>query len=151
MNRKILSHQTRLDNLFKKIETISEISDQAEWSKYLCVLVSGYLEEALRILLEEYVSQTASPNVKNFIAQEIERITNCKTTKIETILERFSLDWKHEFSTKITDKIKNSINSIVDNRNSLVHGKNVGITYTQISGHYENVNRAVRILEGIIK
>lgn len=52
MNRKILSHRQRINTLFKKITSISNLADRGEWSKYLCILVSGYIEESLRVLLE---------------------------------------------------------------------------------------------------
>jgi hypothetical protein len=157
MNRSILSHRQRLDALFRKVSSIKDIADQSEWSKYLCVLVSGFLEESLRVLLEEYARIHSSTNIQNFLEAQISSITNCKTSKIIDILNNFSNDWKEEFinqiqaQSQIADEIKNSIDSVVTNRHQIAHGKNVGLRYSTVANYYENVKKAVEILEAIIR
>ncbi len=47
MNPKILAHKQRLDSLYSKVAIIPVPQDQAEWSKYLCVLTAGFIEESL--------------------------------------------------------------------------------------------------------
>lgn len=157
MNPSILSHRQRLDALFKKISSITDIADQSEWSKYLCVLVSGFLEESLRVLLEEYTITNSSTNIQNFVEVQISSITNCKTSKIMDILSKFSTVWKDEFineiqnKSRINDEIKNSIDSVITNRHQIAHGKNVGLRYSTVANYYENVKKAVEILEAIIR
>lgn len=113
MNPSILSHRQRLDHLFAKISSISDPADQSEWSKYLCVLVSGFIEESLRVLLEEYTKNHSAPNIQNFVEKQIDSITNCKTTRISEVLGKFSKEWADDFTAKIqersdiTDEIKN--------------------------------------------
>jgi hypothetical protein len=157
MNQKIVSHQQRLDNLFQRISTIQDPYYQSEWSKYLCILVSGFIEESLRVLLEEYSYKHASSNILNFVASEIQDITNCNSNKIAKILGKFSSNWETDFVSQIQakskkpDEIKNSIDSIVATRNQIAHGKSAGITYTKVSDYYENVKIAIEILDNIIK
>lgn len=157
MNRKILSHRQRLDSLFSKISSVSNLTDQAEWAKYLCVLVSGFIEESLRILLEEYVSKNSTPNVQKFVGKQISNITNCKTSRILEILGKFNQDWVDDFSNQletnssIRGEIKDSIDSVIANRHKIAHGKNVGITYTKISTYYNHIKKAVDILESIVQ
>jgi len=157
MNRRILSHRQRLDNLFTKISSILDPADQSEWSKYLCVLVSGFIEESLRVLLEEYTSDRAAPNIQKFVENQIGNITNCSTGKIQNVLNKFSQDWSKEFISQIQTKssiaseIKDSIDSVITNRHNIAHGKNVDITYAKILTYYNNIKKAVEILEVIIK
>lgn len=153
MNRCIVSHQTKIDNLFNKISTIPDPADQSEWSKYLCILVSGYIEESLRILLEEYAQKNASPNIQNFVSKEIRNITNCKTNKILDILCKFNSSWKDSFNNEITSdsEIKDAVDSIIANRHKIAHGKSAGITYVTVSKYYTNVKKAVKILNNIIQ
>ena len=157
MNPQILSHRQRIDALFAKIRLISNPADQSDWSKYLCILVSGYIEESLRVLLEQYSKNHSSSHIQNFISQEIKNITNCKTSKIENILSKFSPAWKDYFIDQMSskseksDEIKNSINSIIANRHQIAHGKNVNLSYSSVSNYYKNVKKAVDILENIIK
>jgi len=157
MNLHILSHRQRIDTLFSKVASISNPADQSEWSKYLCVLVSGFIEESLRVLLEEYTRTHSGPNIQNFVGKQIGNITNCKTSRILEVLSKFSQDWAEDFSNQIqarssiTDEIKNSIDSVIANRHDIAHGRNVGITYTRISNYYNNIKKAVDILDTIIR
>lgn len=158
MNQHILSNRQRIDTLFKKVSFISDPADQSEWSKYLCILVSGYIEESLRILLETYcANHTSSPCIKQFISKEIKGMTNCHTQKIISILSKFNVDWGKNFTIEIEaessqgEKIKICIDSIVNNRNLIAHGKSTGITYSKVLDHYKSVKKAVEVLEKIIR
>jgi hypothetical protein len=157
MNQRIFSHSQRLDTLFKRVASFPKLYDQAEWSKYLCILVSGYIETSLRVLLEEYSSNNSSTYIQNFVSKEIGNITNCKTNKIKDILSKFNPSWGTDFITqianksRIADEIKNSIDSIVANRHKIAHGENTGISYSTVKNYYENVKKAVEVLENIIK
>ncbi|MHC5735533.1 HEPN domain-containing protein [Nostoc sp.] len=157
MNQSILAHRQKIDNLFKKFASFTEPEIQSEWSKYLCILISGFIEESLRVLLEKYCENKASPNIQKFVTKQIQDITNCKTSRITEILGKFSPIWESEFTNKIqaesiiVDEIKNSIDSVVINRHKIAHGKSVGMSYNNVSTWYKNVKKAVEILEEIIK
>ncbi|WP_414528732.1 HEPN domain-containing protein [Nodularia chucula] len=151
MNQSILAHRQKIDNLFEKVACFIEPEIKSEWSKYLCILVSGFIEESLRVLLEEYCKNKASPNIQKFVTKQIESITNCKTSRITEILGKFSPIWQSEFTNKIGNEIKDSIDSVVINRHQIAHGKSVGMSYHSVSNWYKNVKKAVEILEEVIK
>jgi len=157
MNRLILSHSQRIDSLFGKVGGITDPAAQAEWSKYLCILVSGFIEESLRILLEEYTRTHASPVVQNFVSREIQEITNCKASKIGSILQRFNPTWEREFlsqieaKSRIVDEIKSSLDSVVANRHQIAHGRNIGLRFASVSTYYLNVKKAVEAMEQVIR
>jgi hypothetical protein len=157
MNRQVLSHRQRLDTLFSRASSFSNPADQSEWSKYLCVLVSGFVEESLRVLLEEYCKSHASQNILSFVSSELKDITNCKTGKITTILRRFNPAWEATFlnqiqaNSRIAGEIKDSIDSVISNRHLIAHGKSVGISYSTVSQYYSNVKKAVATLEAVIR
>jgi len=49
------------------------------------------------------------------------------------------------------DQIKTSIDNVVENRHKIAHGKSIGMSYHNILSYYNNVKKAVEILEEIIK
>jgi hypothetical protein len=157
MNPAIIAHIRKIDILFGKISSISDPKDQSEWAKYLCVLVSGFIEESARVLLEQYCKNCAAVKVQNFVIGELGELTNCKTNKIKTILCKFSPAWEKEFieeidkRSRVVGEIKNSVDSVVANRHLIAHGRSVGITYSTISSHYKSVKIAVEVLERVIK
>ena len=101
MNPSILAHRQKIDNLFEKVACFEEPAIKSEWSKYLCILVSGFIEESLRVLLEKYCENKATTNIQKFVGKKIDNITNCKAKKINDILLEFSSDWANEFTNKI--------------------------------------------------
>lgn len=157
MNSFVLAHRQRIDALFGRVSSFSSPADQGEWSKYLCVLVSGYVEESLRVLLEEYSKNHASHNIQSFVSSELKEITNCKASRITNILRKFQPVWETDFlneiqaNSRVVDEIKNSIDGVISNRHLIAHGKSVGINYSTISNYYRNVKKAVEILETIIR
>lgn len=157
MNIKIVQHKQKLDALFSQASTITDMKMQGEWAKYLCVLASGYLENSLRILILEYISNNSSQKVQRFNDPQISNLTNCKHGKIVKILEQFDVSWSTtyiaeiEAKSKITDEIKDSIDSLVQNRHDIAHGKSVGIGYVRVKTYYEKAHTAVEIIDKIIK
>lgn len=157
MNIKIIQHKQRIDNLFREVSTISDPKMQGEWAKYLCVLSSGYLESSIRILLTDFISNRSSKEIQRFNEPLIGSLTNCKHGKIMKTLEQFDVNWANTFSSKIeekstiTDEIKDSIDSLVQNRHDIAHGKSIGIGYVAVKRYYEKANIAVEIIDEIIK
>ncbi|MBO1057855.1 MAG: hypothetical protein HEQ27_15560 [Dolichospermum sp. JUN01] len=153
MNPSILAHRQKIDNLFEKVACFEEPAIKSEWSKYLCILVSGFIEESLRVLLEKYCENKASANIQKFVGKKIDDITNCNANKIKKILDEFSSDWSNKFTNRIidNDQIKTAIDNVVQNRHKIAHGKSIGMSYSNISKDYKNVKKAVEILEEIIK
>ena len=157
MNTKILQHKQRIDKLFQEVTTISDMRMQGEWAKYLCVLSSGYLENSLRILLSDYISRNSSREIQRYSEPIIGSLTNCKHGKIIKTLEQFDTNWASSFSEKIEKKskieneIKDSIDSLVQNRHDIAHGKSIGVGYVTVKKYYEKANEAVEIMEEIIR
>lgn len=157
MNPKILAHKQRLDNLYGKVATIPVLQDQVEWSKYLCVLTAGFLEESLRVLILQFAKSNSSLEIQKFVEKEISYVTNCKTERILEVLNKFNTTWGANFETEIKDnspidkEIKDSIDSIVSNRHLIAHGKSVGMTYSTVSKYYGFCTKAIEILEDTIQ
>lgn len=157
MNIKIIQHKQKLDALFVQASTITDMRMQGEWAKYLCVLASGYLENSIRILITEYISKNSSPKIQRFNDPQISNLTNCKHGKIVKTLEQFDVNWASTFvnevdaKSKIPDEIKDSIDSLVQNRHDIAHGKNVGVGYVRVKTYFEKAHVAVEIMDNIIK
>ncbi len=156
MNLDIQAFQNRIENLFSKHSSITDMEVQSNWAKYLCVLVSGYIEESLRILFYEYAKNHSNPQIRRYIDLHIRRITNCKNSRILEVLNHFSDDWVRNYNDKIasretsTNQIKDSIDSIIDNRHQIAHGRNVGISFVTVKSYYDSVKVAIDVLHEVI-
>ncbi len=147
-NNEALRYQQRLDNLFKQIATFSgDVELQSHWARYLCVLVSGFLEVSIRAIYGQYARNKASHYVANFVESELKGFQNPKMEKILELTKSFSPTWADELKIVTDGELKDAVDSIVAVRNNIAHGQNVGITYTTIKNYYQNVVKVIEMLE----
>ena len=138
-NAEIIANKDKLDSLFLKIGALSgDLELQSHWAKYLCVLTSGFLEKSISSIFKEYSRQRSAPPIFNFIEKRTSRFQNVNTEKILQLLESFNPDWADKLKRELEDEVKDSVDSIVANKNSIAHGISVGITYVRIKKYYEN-------------
>ncbi len=144
-NVEVTRARQRLDHLFDLIDTLRDEPEiQSHWARYLCVLVSGFLERSIRMIYGSYARSSAAPNVANFVEVELKHFQNPTMGKILELARAFSPDWGGELEGATEGKLKDAVDSIVANKNNIAHGESVGITFTRIKDYYE---RAVQVLE----
>lgn len=143
-------YKSRLDDLFKKVASIHDLELQAHWARYLCVLVSGFIEVAVKEILDDYATRRASPEISNYVSRKLRRETNLNMEKIKDLLSQFNGDWSEELERQTQGELKGAIDSIVANRNQIAHGKDTGVSFLQVKGWYEKTVDVVDIIRGIL-
>ena len=143
----IARQKDRLDALFKRVGDIEDIEMQSHWAKYLCVLVSGFVETSVQSLLIAYAEEKSTPQVARYVSQRIKRLQNVKTEKLLTLFGDFNQAWREELDIMMNDEIRNAINSVVDYRNNIAHGQHVGLTYTRVHNWYKNSLDLIKYIE----
>lgn len=140
----------KLDDLFRKVETIDDLEMRSEWVQYLCVRTSGFLEEAVRVTLEDYAEEQSHPFVSNYVSSQLRYFSNPKTGRIVSIIRSFHPDWGDRFETEMQGELKDAVNSIVANRHQIAHGQSVSLSYIRMKDFYTRAYRAVRVLQSIV-
>ncbi|MCA6502877.1 MAG: hypothetical protein IM585_11650 [Pseudanabaena sp. M135S2SP2A07QC] len=149
-DKEILRYQRELDDLFEKVSSLnSDPEMQSHWAKYLCVRVSGFLEVAVSTIYKKYAKNKASPFVVNYVERQLSSFQNPKMEKILNITRSFNPKWAEDIELELSKntEIKDSIDSIVEVRNKIAHGENIGITYSKMKGYYKNALKLVNLLE----
>ena len=138
----------RLDHVFSLVRQM-DIDEEilAHWAKYLCVLTSGFVENALRMILQDYVNKHANQPVINFVETRIEGITNLKEDKIVQLLGSFNPHWRERFLHMRTPEQKDAIDSVVANRHLIAHGRSVSVTLARMKEYYGQVVKVIRIID----
>ncbi len=143
-------YKQRLDNLFGQISVFSGNPElQSQWARYLCVLVSGFLETSICAIYGEFARRTASPYVANFVKCELSSFQNPKMGKILDLTRAFNPQWANQLEVATEGQLKDAVNSVVANRIQIAHGRDVGITYARIKDYYEDVIQVVNLIEGM--
>jgi hypothetical protein len=120
----------------------------SDYARYLCVLVSGFLEQAVVEILIEYTRNHSDRRVQRHIEQRIQ-LTNLKVQRLVDVLGGFDADWRQELEGFLVDEYKDAVNGIVDLRNNIAHGQFVGITMTRVSDYYTRIKVVIEKIEQV--
>lgn len=147
-NREVMRAKQKLDNLFEKINHLPDDNElKAHWARYLCILVSGFIENSVRAIYSQYAKNKAIPNIANFVERKLDDLQNPKMEKILQLTGAFSLQWESNLRKATEGELKDAIDSIVANRNNIAHGQDVGITYATIKDYYEKAFKVIQMIE----
>lgn len=142
----------RLDSTFSRAPVSNdEIEIQSDFAKYLCILVSGYLENAIIALLVSYSEKRSAPEVASYIEKHLARWTNPKAEKICQLFGSFSADWRIKIEGFLIDYRKDSINSLVALRHKIAHGESVDTTMSQVKDYYNATKETVDFLAELVE
>lgn len=142
--QQLASRKRQLDQLFEQAAATTNREMQAHLARYLCVLVSGFIEVTVRTTYSLYVSRQSAPNVTRFVDGHLDFFQNPTVDRIYALADRFSVDWKVQLQAAVDQDVADAVNSIVANRNLIAHGESVGLTLGTIKDYFA---RAIRLLD----
>lgn len=142
----ITRQRQRLDDLFQKAKNLPDPELQSHWSRYLCVLVSGFLENSVRITLTEYSRNRADVSVFDFVESRLRQFQNPRMGAILELTGGFSQEWKQLLEKDTSGQLCESVNSIVGNRHKIAHGESVGLTLHTLTQYYRDAVKVVDLL-----
>ena len=123
--------------------------------RYICILISGYLENELNTIIENYKSKEHFKNheCKKFINSQ-RKIQNAKWCSIRPIFLNIDDNLLINFKSKVNndfDKIVYSIDSIVKIRHKIAHGETniTELSQEDLKSHFSNINLFLNILNEI--
>jgi hypothetical protein len=136
----------RLDATFdrcRKVGASGDLETQADFAKYLCVLVSGYLEKAVAELLLEHARRCGGPTLQKYVEATTKKFTNANAEKLKSLLGSFDSDWRLALDVILIDELKDAVDSVVSLRHAIAHGNTATVTYHRINDYYERVQKVV--------
>lgn len=134
----------RLDATFARFHLVGEdLEARADFARYLCVLVSGYIERAVEELAIEHCRTWGPRTVLSFSTSTLRRLQNVNCEKLLNLLGRFDLQWMHEAEAFVVDDRKTALDSVVALRNQIAHGENVGVTFARVDAYYQSAQEVL--------
>ena len=91
--------------------------------------------------------KTSALNIQNYVTKQLSNFQNPPSGKISDLVGSFNQEWKRELNDTIEGEIKDSIDSIVNIRNKVAHGEDLGITLSTIKNYYKNAVKLIIFLE----
>jgi hypothetical protein len=121
----IETRKQQLDAYFDRAAD-PEISDEvrSDLAKHGIVLVCGFVERSVEIVIMEKIAQRAHPRVQKFIRGYFKIGTNYTCEPIAQLLERFDDGWGAKFRLflETRDDLVEGLRSVYALRNSIAHG-----------------------------
>jgi hypothetical protein len=123
---------------------------QAHLVRFGTVLVCGYVERSLEIIITERLNKKAHPRVINFIRSQFKRGRNMDCEAIGQLLVRFDPEWKKRFEAFVTanPQIESAMSSCYSVRNSVAHGGSSSLGARQLK---ELLDSSIKLIDGIIE
>lgn len=149
-NLKLLQEKDEVDNLFAQIQGYSgDPYYQSLMTYYLCVRVSGFIENCVRIILTEYSAPRAQDSVRTYVDRTVAKFPNPTFENICDLTKRFNDHWHRSFKSSIGPQTpaRRALESINVNRNNIAHGGTSTITLSQLESYYRDVLHLVDELE----
>jgi RiboL-PSP-HEPN len=120
----------------------------SHWARYFSVVAAGLLQNAITEIYTEYVTRAASGPVSNYARSRLATIQNPKADKFVEVARNFDVAWAAELETFLGDKgRKEAIDSIMNVRHQIAHGKFAGITYARISEYLKKAEEVIEFIE----
>lgn len=156
MYSEIENQENNLQRLFKKADNLKNLDGfdtevRAQFTWYLCVRTSGYIEISIKVILHEYAKSYADSYTANYVSSQLKFSRNPKKQQIAELLGKFSPSWKDSFNQQTKGNIGESLDSIVNNRNAIAHGNNVNLTFSELERYFNDAKKAVNILFKLCK
>ncbi len=140
----------KLDATFKRASGVqNDLELLSDFARYLCVLVAGFVEQAVQQLILEHARKAASPAVQRYVESRIRGFTNAKAQRLIDLLGSFDPKWRADLEGYLIDERKDAVNSVIDLRNTISHGRYVGITMSRVTNYYKEIKKVIEHIAGI--
>ena len=149
--QEVASLRSRLDATLSRAPAASLSPEvQSDFAKYFCVLVSGFLENAVIELVLDMAAKRSAPEVALFVERKLENWTNAKAEKIVQLLGSFKNDWRQRIDAFLVDQRKDHIDSLIALRHRIAHGHSVGTSLGQVKAYYQTAIEVVEFVANLV-
>lgn len=114
----------------------------AHYSRYLCVLISGYAEQSIKEIAADYCKKRASGPVHRYVRGQLKLLTNIDKEKLRKLVQAFDPDWWNRLEGELEDELTAFI-SVASTRNNISHGGDTGITVATVRQYFDQVSKVL--------
>ena len=146
----IEARKVQLDEFFRRASH-SSISEEvrSDLAKHGIVLVCGFVEQSVKMIIMDKIAYRAHPRVQNFVRRHFERGTNYSCEAISQLLERFDIQWRDRFRVllKSRDDLVEALRSAYTLRNSIAHGGSPDCGLSTVGQLYASAKEVIDAME----
>src|SRR5262245_60551686 len=147
-NHEVAGMQARLDATFQRVDYLgaADLELRSDFARYLCILVSGFVENAVTALTMRYCDARSHLTVASYAGVQLSKIQNLNSERLVQVVGAFERRWREELIVFLEGPRKDALDSVVSLRNQIAHGESVGVTFARIKEYYNRVKEIVAFL-----
>ncbi len=119
----------------------------SHYSRYLCVLVSGYAEQSVKELISQYCRNKANSEIQQYVGRQMRLLRNIDYEKLRELVESFNVDWWRELEASRADELE-AFGSVAAVRNNVSHGGDAGMTMGTVRQYFQQISTVLDDLCG---
>jgi hypothetical protein len=149
MQHALDSRTRQIDAFIRRLNSDSLPDDvKAMLARHGAVLLCGYVERSVEIIILDRLSRRAHGRVMQFVKSHFKRGTNYDCEAICQLLERFDTMWSKKYRQFIdsNDAVKEALTSVYTVRNSVAHGGDQSLGARRLADLYALCNQAVQAI-----
>jgi hypothetical protein len=142
----VVRREQRLLSLFASIDGAGlgpELT--AHYSRYLCVLVSGYAEQSVKELVTQYCRSKANEPIQRYVGKQLGRLRNIDLEKLKQLIESFRPEWWTQLEATRRDELS-AFGSVATLRNAISHGMETGVTLATVRQYFDQISAVLHDL-----
>ena len=150
----LLKQKQLIDTLFQDVNTFTKNQShdpliESFLAKYICVQVSGFLQNCVRIIFSNYTTPRTQDHVTNYVSKKVGKFPNPTFDAILSLAGEFNPNWKASFIEQVpkNSRLRSSLDSINVNRNAIAHGGTSTIRIGDIKQYYDDAVILITKLE----
>ena len=134
--------RAQIDQTFKRIERrdASDFELRSDFAKFLCILLSGFIERSVQELAMECCRHMSSGPALNFALAQLDgRGANPTSERILQMVGSFDPSWGENLRSFLTQERKAALDSVVGLRNSIAHGGSATTSYARVCEYRDRI------------
>jgi len=126
---------------YKVALTRIPIDFQGDVHKYMCIRLSGYLEQLFYVCVTGYIKSASNPKVVEFALHHFRHAPNMNPRNLEKLVEKFGDEWSLGLGLLLDgDNRRDSLGTLLGVRNTTAHGGNYKGSMPQVDSYKQLVN-----------
>lgn len=147
--------QKSLAKLFAQAYTLEsndeiELEVKAGFVSFLCLRTYAEFEISIVDIMRNFVRTTQNDaRVAHFVDSQLQSKSrrNLKHNELLSLVGRFSEDWKQDIRASTHGELKDSLDSLVSQRNKIAHGEATFISLRDLKKYYDDTNRIITLVQ----
>lgn len=111
----------------------------SHYSRYLCVLISGYFEQSVKELVVQYCRDRSASQIVRYVNGQISQLRNVNREKLKNLMESLDPEW-WQVLLRDREAELDTLDSVAAIRNAISHGLDTGITMATVIQYFSQID-----------